>query len=42
MDAGRIYSWCMAFAAMAALDLASQGNGHSAGIQALLELAAQA
>lgn len=42
IDADRIYIWCTAFAAMAALDLASQANGHSAGIQALLELASQA
>jgi streptomycin 6-kinase len=42
MDAERLNSWCMAFAAMSALELASQGNGHSAGIEALLELASQA
>jgi streptomycin 6-kinase len=41
-DAGQLYSWCTAFAAMTALDLASRANGHSAGIQALLELASQA
>jgi streptomycin 6-kinase len=42
VNAERLFSWCMAFAAMSALELASQGNGPSAGIEALLELASQA
>jgi streptomycin 6-kinase len=41
-DAERFFGWCVAFAAMSALELASQGNGPSAGIAALLELASQA
>ncbi len=42
VDAGRLLGWCVAFAAMSALELASQGNGPRAGIDALLELASQA
>jgi streptomycin 6-kinase len=42
VDAGRLFGWCVAFAAMSALELASQGNGPSARIQALLQLASQA
>lgn len=41
-DAGRIFGWCTAFAAMSALELASQGNGPSARVEVLLQLAAQA
>jgi streptomycin 6-kinase len=40
--AERLYGWCVAFAAMAALELASQAHGPSPGIRALLELASQA
>lgn len=42
MDAERLFGWCVAFAAMSALELASQQNAPSAGIEALLELATQA
>jgi streptomycin 6-kinase len=42
MDAERLFGWCVAFAAMIALELASQGNGPGAGIAAPLELASQA
>lgn len=42
LDAERIIGWCAAFAAMSALELASQGNGASARCQALLALASQA
>jgi streptomycin 6-kinase len=42
MDAQRLSGWCTAFAAMIALDLASQGNGPRARIEAFLELASQA
>jgi len=42
MDAQRLSAWCAAFAAMSALELASQGNGPSTRIEALLELASQA
>ena len=42
LDAGRLSGWCVAFAAMTALELASRGNGPSAGMAALLELAAHA
>lgn len=42
VDAQRLLSWCTAFAAMSALELASRGNGPSAGIEALLELASRA
>jgi streptomycin 6-kinase len=40
--AERLFSWCVAFAAMTALELASQAHGPSAGIAALLELASHA
>jgi Aminoglycoside/hydroxyurea antibiotic resistance kinase len=42
VQAGRLFGWCVAFAAMSALERASQGNGSSAGMAALLELASQA
>jgi streptomycin 6-kinase len=42
VDAERLLGWCVAFAGMSALDLASQGNGPRAGIDAVLELASQA
>jgi hypothetical protein len=42
VGAERLFGWCVAFAAMSALELASQRNGPSAGIAALLELASQA
>ena len=42
MDARRLLGWCTAFAAMSALELASQQNGPSARIETLLELASQA
>jgi streptomycin 6-kinase len=42
IDAERIFGWCVAFAAMGALDLASQEGGPSAGAEALLQLASQA
>jgi streptomycin 6-kinase len=41
-DAERISGWCIAFAAMSALELASQGNGPSPRIETLLQLASQA
>jgi streptomycin 6-kinase len=41
MDAERLFGWCVAFAAMTALDLATQGNGRN-GIEPLQELAARA
>lgn len=42
MDADRLARWCVAFAAMTALELASHRHGASAGIEILLELASQA
>jgi streptomycin 6-kinase len=42
MDTQRLSGWCTAFAAMSALELASQGNGPSPRIETLLELASQA
>ena len=42
MDAGRLVGWCVAFAGMSALELASQGNGSGAAMDALMELASQA
>jgi streptomycin 6-kinase len=42
MEAERLHGWCVAFAAMVALELGSQGNGPAARIEALLELASQA
>jgi streptomycin 6-kinase len=42
VDAERLFGRCVAFAAMSALDLASQGNGPRARIEAHLELASQA
>jgi hypothetical protein len=42
MDAQRLSGWCTAFAAMSALELASQGNGPRTRIEAFLELASQA
>lgn len=42
LDAERLFGWCAAFAAMCALELASQGNGSGAAIEALLKLASQA
>jgi streptomycin 6-kinase len=42
VDAERLFGWCVAFAAMSALELASQGNAPGAGIEALRELASQA
>jgi streptomycin 6-kinase len=41
-DAERFFGWCVVFAAMSALELTGQGNGPSAGVEALLELASQA
>jgi streptomycin 6-kinase len=41
-DPGRLVGWCTAFAAMLALELASQGNGPGPRTEALLGLAAQA
>jgi streptomycin 6-kinase len=42
VDADRYFGWCVAFAAMIALELGSQGNGPSRGIEAVLQLASQA
>jgi len=42
VDAERLFEWCVAFAAMSSLELASQGDGLDVGNQALLELASQA
>ena len=42
VDAERLFGWCVAFAAMSALELASQRNAPREGIEALLELASQA
>jgi streptomycin 6-kinase len=42
LDAERLHGWCVAFAAMSALELASQGGGRTAAMEALLELASQA
>lgn len=42
IDAERLFGWCAAFAAMTALELASQTDGPRAGIETLLELASQA
>jgi streptomycin 6-kinase len=42
MEAERLLGWCVAFAAMAALELASQRNGPRARIEAFLELASRA
>jgi streptomycin 6-kinase len=42
VDAERLVGWCVAFAAMSALEIASQRNGSRAGIEALLGLASHA
>jgi len=42
LDPERLLGWCAAFAAMVALELASQGTGPGARIDALLELASRA
>ncbi len=42
LDAGRLLSWCVAFAAMSAMELASQGTGDGTGVRALLVLASRA
>jgi streptomycin 6-kinase len=42
LDAERLFGWCVAFAAMSALELASQGSYPSARFEALLKLASQA
>lgn len=42
LDADRLAGWCAAFAAMSALELASQGNGTGARFAAVLALASQA
>ncbi len=39
VNAPRLLGWCVAFAAMSALELASQGNGDRAAMETLLELA---
>ena len=41
-DPGRLVGWCTAFAAMIALELASQGNGPGPRTGTLLRLAARA
>lgn len=41
VDAQRLLAWCVAFAAMSALEVASQGTGPSPRIEALLALASQ-
>jgi hypothetical protein len=41
-DAQRLFCWCVAFAAMSALEIASQRKSLSASIDALLALASQA
>jgi len=42
LDAERLLDWCVAFAAMVALELGSQGGGHTGRAEALLALAARA
>ena len=42
VDAERLSGWCVAFAAMGALELASQGNASGARVETLLELASRA
>jgi streptomycin 6-kinase len=42
IDAERFFRWCVAFAAMAGLELASQRNGPSDRLRALLEPTSQA
>ena len=42
LDAERLTDWCVAFAAMSALELASQGNVPGARVAALVELASRA
>jgi len=42
LDADRLAGWCGAFASMIALELASQGAGPGARMDALLELASRA
>ena len=42
LDPERLFGWCVAFAAMTALELSSQGNRPRAAIEAPLELASQA
>jgi streptomycin 6-kinase len=42
LDVQRLLGWCMAFAAMNAMDLASQEDTPSAAVKALLQLASQA
>jgi streptomycin 6-kinase len=41
-DTERLLRWCVAFACMSALDVASQGKGTRSEVDALLELASQA
>ena len=42
LDAERLLGWCIAFASMIAMELASQGDAHNRRLQALLHLASQA
>ena len=42
IDAGRLLAWCVAFAAMAVLDLETRGAASQASTEALIELASQA
>jgi streptomycin 6-kinase len=42
LDAERLLAWCVAFAGMAALELASEGNGPRARVEALRGLASRA
>jgi streptomycin 6-kinase len=41
IDASVLFSWCVAFAGMNALELASQGDGHHAQVDVLAELASK-
>jgi streptomycin 6-kinase len=42
VDVERYVGWCEAFAAMSALEIASAGNNHRVGVEALMRLASQA
>jgi streptomycin 6-kinase len=42
LDGGRLLAWSTAFAAMAALELASEGSGRSAELETLLDIAVRA
>jgi hypothetical protein len=42
VDAQRLFDWCVAFAAMTALELASQDPGRSPRLEVFVQIASQA